>query len=127
MLQRRQVQAGLWAALILFQILVAALLIFGLMMQGKAEPAQSPSFQPSRTYNSILAEKGQLTVEDQRKLLSLTVDLEKMVEAHSRFEASMLNEVRGLYAQLLFFLAITITLQVVLAIFGLRVHGIRTA
>lgn len=74
----------------------------------------------SKVYSAVLAEKGQLPVEDQRKLLSLTVDLERMLDADARLKAWTLNVMRESVAGLLVFLAFTIVLQALIAVMTLR-------
>jgi hypothetical protein len=118
--ERRKVQVVLWAVLFILQTFLAVVLMFLLAVQTRIDPTQLQSFDLSKTYSSRLAEKGQLTADDQRKLLELSKDYEKKIASHLGFEASMINEMRGLYWQLLLFLGIVVAVQTILATLSMR-------
>src|SRR5258708_7679141 len=122
-MERRKIQIALWAVLFILQAFLAGLLTLGLVTQSRTEPAQLQSFDLSKVYSSRLAEKGQLSVDDQNKLLALCKDYEQKIFAHIKFEGSMLNELRGFYGQLLLFLGIALVVQIALATLSLKAPG----
>lgn len=125
-MDRRQVQIGLWIVLFLLQALAIGVVAVLLLKQPKVETMQPRSVQMSKMYSTVFAEKGQLPVEDQRKLLSLAVDLEKMLDADARLQASTLNVVQELVAALLLFLGFTVILQALIAVMTLRAQPLKT-
>jgi hypothetical protein len=125
-MERRKVQIALWVVLFLLQALAVGVLTV-LLLKQPIETTQPRPFQMSKVYSTVLAEKGQLPVEDQRKLLSLAVDLEKMLDADARLKAWTLNVIRESVAGLLLFLAFTIVLQALIAVMTLRAPPLKTS
>jgi hypothetical protein len=118
-MERRKVQIALWVVLFLLQALAVGVLTV-LLLKQPIETTQPRPFQMSKVYSTVLAEKGQLPVEDQRKLLSLAVDLEKMLDTDARLKAWTLSVMRESVAGLLLFLVFTIVLQALIAVMTLR-------
>jgi hypothetical protein len=118
-MERRKVQIALWVVLFLLQALAVGVLTV-LLLKQPIETTQPRPFQMSKVYSTVLAEKGQLPVEDQRKLLSLAVDLEKMLDTDARLKAWTLSVMRESVAGLLLFLVFTIALQALIAVITLR-------
>lgn len=118
-MESRKVQIALWVVLFLLQALAVGVLTV-LLLKQPIETTQPHPFQMSKVYSTVLAEKGQLPVEDQRKLLSLAADLEKMLDADGRLKAWTLNVIWESVAGLLLFLTFTIVLQALLAVITLR-------
>jgi hypothetical protein len=125
-MERRKVQIAPWVVLFLLQALAVGVLTV-LLLKQPIETTQPRPFQMSKVYSTVLAEKGQLPVEDQRKLLSLAVDLEKMLDADARLKAWTLNVIRESVAGLLLFLAFTIVLQALIAVMTLRAPPLKTS
>jgi len=122
-MEPKKIQIALWAVLFILQTFLAGFLTLGLVTQSRSEPAQLQSFDLSKIYSSRLAEKGQLSVDDQNKLLALCKEYEQKIFAHIKFESSMLNELRGFYEQLLLFLGIALVVQIALATLSLKASG----
>ena len=124
-MEQRKLQIAMWILLFVLQAFLAALLIFVLVVQSPVESSKLQSFDLSNVYSRRLAESGQLTADDQNGLLALCKDYEKKLSAHVSLEASMLNEMRGFYWQLLLFLGIVVLVQIVLAKLTLKAPAIR--
>jgi hypothetical protein len=124
-MESRKVQIALWVVLFLLQALAGGVLTV-LLLKQSIETTQPRPFQMSKVYSTVLSEKGQLPVEDQRKLLSLAVDLEKMLDADARLQASTLNVVQELVSALLLFLGFTVILQALIAVMTLRAQSLKT-
>jgi hypothetical protein len=116
----RKVQIALWAVLLTLQVFLLTSLAFPLLVQSRIETEGLEYFDMSNTFSKRLAVNGQLSVNEQNKLLALAKDYEQIIRAHSNLEASMANEVLGLYGWLMVFVAITLVVQILLAVVSLK-------
>jgi len=120
-------QIGLWVILFILQALALGVLTVVLLKQPRVEATQPHSVQMSKAYSTVLAEKGQLPIEDQRKLLALAMDLETMLQTDARLQTSTLNVIRDLLSALLLFLGFIVVLQVLIAAMTLRAAPLKTS
>ena len=116
----RKVQIALWAVLLTLQVFLLTSLAFPLLVQSRIETEGLEYFDMSNTFSKRLAVNGQLSVNEQNKLIALAKDYEQIIRAHSNLEASMANEVLGLYGWLMVFVAITLVVQILLAVVSLK-------
>lgn len=110
------VNRALWVVLFVLQGLVALALVVGLARQSADSQGASKRFAPSSTYAKILADKPELSVDQQRQLLGLCQDLEGMLQTHIRLESAMLAETRNLFVYVLVFIGATLLLQILIAV-----------
>lgn len=114
----RQLQIGLWAVLFLMQIVLIGVLTLALVRQPTIE--QPRPFQPSKVFVDLLAEKGVLSVDQQRQLIGLCANHEKMIAANNTLNTQLTSEIRDLFTYLLVFLLIALALQIVVASLAFR-------
>lgn len=110
-MKHRGIYTGLWVFLFVVEIVVVGALLSGSLATSKQEPPNT--FQPCRAYRGAASDPS-------RQLLEACAELERMLDAHRVFEASLVTKMDESNDAVAYFLLAIVVIQVFLAVMSFK-------